>query len=91
MAWSYPKKFMSDSERAACDDLALAHGYQERTAAVVRGDYQRPVPVTAGAGNGQGRRPKWRSGRTVPIRVPECFAGRLLALAEEWDGGMAVE
>jgi hypothetical protein len=90
-AWSYPKRYMSDAERAAVDDVQMSHEYQERTAAVVRGDYQRAVPATAGAGNRQGRKPKWKSGRTVPIRVPECFAGRLLALAEEWDGGTAVE
>jgi len=45
----------------------------------------RKVPRTAGAGNSQGRKPKWHAGKTKPIRVPEIFADRLLAMAKEWD------
>jgi DNA adenine methylase len=52
----------------------------------VLGDYVRKrVPVTAGPGNGQGRKPKWNNMPTVAIRVPAVFADRLLAAAREWD------
>ena len=40
---------------------------------------------TSGAGNGQGRKPQWAVGKTVPIRVPEKFATRLLEIARDWD------
>ncbi len=88
MAWSYPKKFMTNAERAAVDDLALAWQYQERVAAAQEGRGERRVSSTAGAGNGQGRKPKWKGGKTVPIRVPAVFAARLLAIAEEWDAAV---
>jgi hypothetical protein len=85
MAWSFPRKFMTKEEAAAVPALDMAHEYQERVGEAVNGRYQRKTPRTAGAGNGQGRKPKWRSGKTVPIRIPEMFADKLLALAREWD------
>lgn len=68
MAWSYPKRFGSEKT-----DQELAHSYQEKITAV--NDFvQKRIPPTAGAGNGQGRRPKWRlqqqlseSLRSMPI------------------------
>jgi hypothetical protein len=44
----------------------------------------KPSP-TAGAGNGQGRKAKWKHTPTTAIRVPAKFAARLVALAREWD------
>jgi hypothetical protein len=41
--------------------------------------------VTAGAGNGQGRKPKWNNTPSTAIRVPVAFAERLLETAREWD------
>lgn len=45
---------------------------------------QKRIPPTAGAGNGQGRKPQWNR-PTKAIRVPAEFADRLLAIAREWD------
>lgn len=94
MAWSYPLRF----KKAAPDDNVqnhsesysdsvqnLAQRYQQKVACRLNGSYTRTVPRTAGAGNGQGRKPKWRSGKTVAIRVPEQFAAQLLAIARDWD------
>ncbi len=51
--------------------------------------YTQPtVPSTAGAGNGQGRKPKWSNTPTTAIRVPAIFADRLMKLAREWDSEM---
>ncbi|MEQ8383340.1 MAG: hypothetical protein RH949_13360 [Coleofasciculus sp. A1-SPW-01] len=51
----------------------------------ISGNFQKITPKTAGAGNGQGRKPKWNSGKTIAIRIPEKFALRLLDLARQWD------
>lgn len=85
MAWSYPRKFMTPEERQACKPMQLAFDFQSRIAEAMRGNSGRKVPRTAGAGNGQGRKPKWRAGRTKAIRVPEVFVDRLLKIAREWD------
>lgn len=78
MAWSYPKRF-GDSR----SELELAYEYQEKIAA--GSDYVRNRPPrTAGAGNGQGRKSKWRS-PTKAIRVPEKYSDRLIKLAKEWE------
>lgn len=85
MAWSYPRKFMTKEEAARQTAVDMAHEYQEKIEASMSGRYRRKTPKTAGAGNGQGRRPGWKSGKTKPIRVPEVFADRLLEIAREWD------
>lgn len=97
MAWSYPRRFSrspgeSLRSRAAPADkvqnrppLEDAFAYQALVDAALAGGRARRVPRTAGAGNGQGRKPEWRHGPTVAIRVPSEFAPMLIALAREWD------
>jgi hypothetical protein len=65
-------------------ELELNHIYQQRMHAAVTDSVQKRIPPTAGAGNGQGRKPQWNR-PTKAIRVPEEFADRLVALAKEWD------
>lgn len=48
---------------------------------------QKRVPVTAGPGNGQGRKSKWNHSPTTAIRVPMGIASHLLAVAKDWDEG----
>jgi hypothetical protein len=45
---------------------------------------QKRVPPTAGAGNGQGRKPKLKS-KTAPIRIPEKYHPRVRQLVSEWE------
>ena len=56
MAWSYPRRFakanVSVQNQAQLHD---AHLYQKAIAHRLDGAFQRKVPITAGAGNGQGR------------------------------------
>lgn len=86
MAWSYPQKFTAgDDNVQKHHPLEMAHQYQIGVADRIKGVYQRPIPKTAGAGNGQGRKPKWKSGKTIAIRVPEKLAPKLLDLARQWD------
>lgn len=89
MAWSYPLRFTP----APGDDCVqnprqreerFAHLYQEKVARTLAGSRKKKVPRTAGAGNGQGRKPKWKS-PTRAIRVPEKYAARLIAVAREWE------
>ena len=80
-AWSYPNKFKPVPE----PEIELAHQYQEKVTAAKNGFVRKRVPRTAGAGNGQGRKPQWKAGKTKPIRVPEKFAEELLAIAHRWD------
>lgn len=93
MAWSYPLRFrrspmdcVQNQHPAvtAGSDLVrnLAHKYQERVAKA--GTKPKRVPVRAGAGNGQGRKPKWKS-HTTAIRIPEKYAPKLIALARKWE------
>jgi len=79
MAWSVPKKF---GDRTP--DIKLAQDYQRKVTAVSDCVPKR-VPRTAGAGNGQGRKSKWKAGKTIAIRVPEVFAKNLLSIAKQWD------
>ena len=97
MAWSYPLKFCRGGDsvqnhlRSSGDivqkqnPVDLAWNYQEKIASRLAGTYQKTVPRTAGAGNGQGRKPKYRAGKTVAIRVPEVFKSRVLATVDKWD------
>lgn len=99
MAWSYPRRFSrspgeSLRNRAALRDIVQkrphledAFAYQALVDAALSGASARRVPRTAGAGNGQGRKPKWRHGPTVVIRVPSEFADCLIDLARKWDDG----
>lgn len=80
MAWSMPKKFKNTTPT-----IELGHSYQKKIYDAVTDNVQKRTPVTAGAGNGQGRKPKWKNGKTKAIRVPECFAEELLNLAHQWD------
>lgn len=79
MAWSVPRKFGNSTP-----ELELAHQYQQKVQAAVTDSAQKRIPPTAGAGNGQGRKPQWNR-PTKAIRVPAEFADRLLAIAREWD------
>lgn len=45
---------------------------------------RKPTP-TSGAGNGQGRKPKWKHTPTTAIRVPEHIAPQLLEVAKYLD------
>ncbi|NES00743.1 MAG: hypothetical protein F6J86_44385, partial [Symploca sp. SIO1B1] len=63
----------------------LARIYLDKIHAAVTDTVPKRVPVTAGAGNGQGRKPSWKAGKTKAIRVPEKFAAKLLELARQWD------
>ena len=64
---------------------AVAHDYQKKIGNRLNGTHQKTIPRTAGAGNGQGRKPQWRAGKTKAIRVPEVFADELMATAKQWD------
>lgn len=79
MAWSVPRKFGNSTS-----GLKLAHQYQQKIQAAVTDSAQKRVPRTAGAGNGQGRKPQWNR-PTKAIRVPAEFADQLVQLAREWD------
>lgn len=82
MAWSYPRRFakgdVSVQNQALLHD---AHLYQKAIATRRDGTFQRMLPKTAGAGNGQGRKPKWNS-KTTHIRIPLKYAARLKTLAQ---------
>ncbi|WP_446344694.1 deazapurine DNA modification protein DpdA family protein [Coleofasciculus sp. F4-SAH-05] len=86
MAWSYSLRFSGvDDSVQNRSQVDMAHKYQVGVADRIAGAYHRPIPRTAGAGNGQGRKSKWNSGKTIAIRVPEKFAPKLLDLARRWD------
>ena len=42
-------------------------------------------PNWGGARTGAGNKPKWKSGKTTAIRVPEILSEKILALARTWD------
>lgn len=81
MAWSYPRRFQLEFQ----PELPMAHEYQEKIVSAVNGHVRNRATRTSGAGNGQGRKPKWKSGETTAIRVPKAFAEDLLAIARQWD------
>jgi len=87
MAWSYPLRFaaLNDSAQYRPPVVGMAYDYQEKIDKTINGKKVRRIPKTAGAGNGQGRKPHWRNMPTVPIRVPEKFADKLLEMAKELD------
>ncbi|WP_013324092.1 DUF7221 family queuine tRNA-ribosyltransferase-like protein [Gloeothece verrucosa] len=80
MAWSIPRRFGDKTPM-----LKLAYDYQQALHESLTDSVQKRIPITAGAGNGQGRKPTWKAGKTKAIRVPERFADELLKLAREWD------
>ncbi|QSJ17679.1 hypothetical protein JYQ62_02030 [Nostoc sp. UHCC 0702] len=80
MAWSYPRRFQINPE----PEMPMAHQYQQRIYAAVTDSVQKRVPPTAGAGNGQGRKPKWKS-QTQSVRLPEKYIPRIIQLAREWE------
>jgi hypothetical protein len=80
MAYSYSRRFGDTRSEEELADI-----YLEKIQTAVNDSVQKRVPSTAGAGNGQGRKSKWRNGPTVPIRVPLQFAEALLEMAREWD------
>ncbi len=79
MAYAMPRKF---GDRRPEPELAEA--YSEKIRAALHDNVQKRVPRTAGAGNGQGRKPKWKS-KTKAIRIPEKYASRLVAMARQWE------
>ena len=86
MAWSYPQRFKkkspgNDNVHNRCQ---LAHNYQQGINDRIAGTYQRQVPATAGAGNGQGRKSEWKS-KTQPLRIPKKYHPRVLALCKKWE------
>lgn len=96
MAWSYPLRFkqVDDSVRnqsgtlgdSARNQIAIAHKYQVGVQQRLRLEdtYARKVPRTAGAGNGQGRKPKWKSA-TESVRLPKKYIPRLIEIARNWE------
>jgi hypothetical protein len=82
MAWSFPARFGKGD-----DSIETADAYLEKVReALTDYDYvQKRAPITAGAGNGQGRKPSWNNNPTTAIRVPQAFAGRLIEVARVWD------
>jgi hypothetical protein len=87
MAWSYPRKFRRDCvQKPKTREIDDAHAYQEKISKVLEGAKIKLPTRTSGAGNGQGRKPKWNR-PTTAIRVPAEFADRLLAIARDWDDG----
>ena len=80
-AYSYPKRFKKSKKLS---DTQLAANYMQKVDAILQGNNSKQIPPTAGAGNGQGRKPKWRS-KTKAIRVPEKYVNDLLKLARQWE------
>ncbi len=74
MAWSYPARFKKspgdDSVRNR--DRRMAHDYQQGIAQRIAGTHTKTIPKTAGAGNGQGRKPEWKN-PTKAVRLPEIY------------------
>jgi hypothetical protein len=75
MAWHYPRKF-----KPALDPLSIAHEYQVK----INSPGKRQAPKTAGAGNGQGRKPKWKS-ETESVRLPKRYIPLVLEMVKEWE------
>ncbi len=82
MAWSYPRKFQPVPE----PEIPIAHRYQQRIYEAVTDNVQnrRQPTRTAGAGNGQGRKPKWKSA-TESIRIPKKYIPRVVQLCRQWE------
>ena len=80
MAWSYPSRFGKGD-----DSIETADEYLARVRQALSDYVRNRTPATAGAGNGQGRKPNWNHTPTIAIRVPAAFADRLIEVAREWD------
>ncbi|MEH1765805.1 MAG: hypothetical protein V7L27_01680 [Nostoc sp.] len=80
MAWSYPRRFQAVPQ----EEIPMAHNYQQRINAAVNDSVQKRVPKTAGAGNGQGRKPKWKSS-TQSVRLPKKYIPQIIQLAKQWE------
>ncbi|OJJ13863.1 hypothetical protein BI308_25500 [Roseofilum reptotaenium AO1-A] len=83
MAWSYPTRF-SPGKDSVQNRQELAFDYQKGMSDRINGIHQRTVPQTAGAGNGQGRKPKWKNA-TKAIRIPEKYHSKILELCKQWE------
>ena len=94
-AWHYPKKFDSVRNHSrTLDDsvqnqLHLAKKYQEKIFNINNNSVSKKVPKTAGAGNGQGRKPKWNLGKTKAIRVPEVIVDKVIEYARTLDNNQS--
>lgn len=75
-----PKRFGNDTP-----ELELADQYLQKIDAGLKDSVRKRTPVTAGPGNGQGRKSKWQHSPTEAIRVPIGVVDHLLAVAKEWD------
>ncbi len=80
MAWAYPKRFRKGEN----SEIELAHNYQNRIQEVVSSKEQKRISPTAGAGNGQGRKPKWKS-KTTAIRIPQRYKLKVIELCRQWE------
>jgi hypothetical protein len=84
MAWSYGQRFSPERDSVQ-NQLNLAAAYQEKIQLLNNNNsVQKRIPVTAGAGNKQGRKSKWRN-PTMAIRIPKKYAEKLLDLARQWE------
>ncbi|MEH2071618.1 MAG: hypothetical protein V7K47_26265 [Nostoc sp.] len=79
MAWSYPRRFQPIPE----PEIPMAHQYQKLIYSAVTDSVQKRVPKTAGAGNGQGRKPKWNS-VSESVRIPKKYIPRVVDLCRQW-------
>lgn len=83
MAWSYPLRFTAGSDSVQNQSpLDAAHSYQKKVVAIASASPR--IPSTAGAGNGQGRKPKWKS-ETGAIRLPKKYFERITETVRHWE------
>lgn len=80
MAWSYPRRFQPNPE----PEIPMAHDYQQKIHQAVTDSVQKRIPPTAGAGNGQGRKPKWKSS-TESVRLPKKYIAQVVELCRQWE------
>lgn len=83
MAWSYPLRFTAGADSVQNQSpLDVAYSYQKKIAVI--GENRKRIPPTAGAGNGQGRKPKWNS-ETGAIRLPKKYFKRIVESVRQWE------
>lgn len=75
MAWSYPLRFRPGDD-CVQNQITIAHAYQQKINTAASDSVQKRIPRTAGAGNGQGRKPKWKS-PTKSMRLPAKFESQI--------------
>ena len=80
MAWSMPQNFGHRGTK-----LDLAHQYQRAVQRCIEATAPKRVPPTAGAGNGQGRKPSWHAQPTKGCRFPEIYVEVLTEVARWLD------